>query len=124
MTSKLETTNLVKHYFNICNTALATHRNSTVYGTLLAVLNELASGKTILLKVAGADGEPQRCFTTRFVDGAFRPVMEANPNQGEAGDTDAQFFLERSFLETVVLDADDYIENPEKLNWGWLRKSG
>ena len=115
MTTKLETTNLVKHYFNICNTALAAHRDSAVYGSLLAVLNELASGDAITLKVVDDSGE-DRHFTTRFIDGEFTPIRE-----GEH-DTDARFVLERAFLEKVVKNSDDFVENPGKLDWSWLRR--
>lgn len=115
MTAKLETTNLVKHYINICNTALAANRNGPVYGSLLALVNEFASGDAITLKVVDECGE-SLYFTTRFIDGEFTPIRE-----GEH-DTDARFVLERSFLDSVVRNSDVYVKNPEKLDWSWLRR--
>ena len=115
MTSTLETTNLVKLYFNICNTALASQKYSAVYGTLLAVLNEVASGDIITLKVVGKEGDEDRYYTTRFIDGEFTPIMDG------ARDADAQFTVDHAYLESIVKDADRYIANPEKLDWSWLR---
>lgn len=115
MTTRLEVTNLVKHYFNICNTALAAHRDDAVYGSVLALLNQYASGDTITLKVVGEASREALYFTTRFIDGQFTPIRE-----GEH-DPDTGFVLEREFLETVVDRSDEYVDSPEKLDWSWVR---
>ena len=111
----LSTTNLVKHYFNVCNTALAQHREGVVYGPLLELVNRLASGRTIAIEVAGAPKASPRHYTVRFVDGAFTPVRRG------VHDPDVRRTLHRDFLKDVVDHADDYIEHPERLDWGWLR---
>ncbi|MCL4798773.1 MAG: hypothetical protein KJ025_04245 [Burkholderiales bacterium] len=111
----LSTTNLVKHYFNVCNTALSRHRHGMVYGALLELVNRLASGRTIAIEVAGAPATGPRRFTVRFVDGAFTPVRRG------VHAPDVKRTLPRDFLEDVLAHADEYIEHPERLDWGWLR---
>ncbi len=115
MNETLSTINLVKHYFNICNTALVRHRNDLVFRPVVAVLNRLASGETIGLTVVDVSDAPAGFFATRFFDGQFTPVMEGTPDE-----LDARFILRRDFLEEVVRNADDYIRHPEKLDWSWL----
>jgi hypothetical protein len=117
MTTDLETTNLVKHYFNICNTALSNHRESPVYGSLLALINQFASGSSVLVKVVEDDSTKSRFFTTRFIDGEFTPVMEGKT------EADARFDVECSFLEAVMKNSDEYVDNPKKLDWSWLHRS-
>ena len=116
MATELETTNLVKYYFNICNTALANHRESPIYGSLLALINQFASGSTVLVKVVDSESTKDRVFTTRFIDGEFTPVVE-----GE-GQADAEFKVESNFLETVMKNSEEFVDNPEKLDWSWLRR--
>lgn len=114
--TRLETTNLVKHYFNICNTALASHKDSPIYGLLLVVMNQLTSGKVIEVKVVNGRSDDGEYFITRFIDGEFTPVMEGK------GDSDTRLVVESAFLEKVFRNSDDYVDNPEKLDWSWVRK--
>ena len=116
MASELETTNLVKHYFNICNTALSNHRESPVYGSLLALVNQFASGSTVLVKVVDGDSMNGRFYTTRFIDGEFTPVMEGERK------ADARFEVKCTFLETVMTNSEEFVDNPGKLDWSWLRR--
>ena len=116
MTTELETTNLVKHYFNICNTALSNHREGPVYGSLLTLINQFASGSTVLVKVVDNDSPKDRYFTTRFIDGEFTPVVEGED------EADARFEVECSFLEKVMKNSDTFVDNPSKLDWSWLRR--
>lgn len=115
MNDSISTLNLVKHYFNICNTALSQRKDDALYAPVLSVLNQFASGETIRLKVIGADGKVMGWYTTRYVDGEFTPIME-----GKQGDPDARFTLKRSFLQNVMSNADEYIKHPQKLDWSWL----
>ena len=116
MTTTLETTNLVKHYFNICNTALASHKDSPIYGLLLALMNQLTSGKVIEVKVINGRSDDGEYFTTRFVDGEFTPVVEGK------GESDTRFVVESDFLEKVFRNSDEYVDSPGKLDWSWVRR--
>lgn len=115
MATSSETLNLVKQYFNICNAALATHREKAGFGTVLALVNRFASGDTIALRVVDDTPAPDSYYTTRFVDGQFTPVQPGKQHP------DDRFTLHRRFLEEVANHADDFIEHPEKLDWSWLR---
>jgi hypothetical protein len=115
MAPSSETLNLVKQYFNICNAALATHREKAAFGTVLALINRFASGDTITLQVIDDTPAPAGYYTTRFVDGQFTPVQPGEQHP------DDRFTLHRRFLEDVVAHADHYVEHPEKLDWSWLR---
>ena len=118
MNDNLSTHNLVKHYINICNTAFTRHKDELIFGSVLTILNKYASGEVITLQVVDDDGNILCCYTTRFIDGEFTPVME-----GEQDDSDVCFDLRRSYLEDVFKNADAYIENPEKFDWRWLQAS-
>lgn len=115
MSESLSTTNLVKHYFNICNTALTTHQDKVVYATAIALIDKMAAGENISLKVVDENGDVLGRYTTYFKAGQFAPVRK-----GEL-EPDARFAVRRGFLEEVVDHADEYVEHPEKLDWSWLR---
>lgn len=114
MSEKMTTNALVTHYFNICNTAITQHKDDLGFQIVLKLVNQIASGDTITLKVVDNAGETEENFSTRFVDGEFTPV-----DKGEL-DPDARFTLERRYLQEVLDNSDEYIESPLKLNWSWL----
>lgn len=114
MAIDLGTTNLVKHYFNICNTALLQQENKLIYKVAIEIVNRVASGENITVDVVAEDGAPLGRYTTYFKDGQFGPIRE-----GEH-EPDAHFRLSRPFLAQVLENADTYIRHPEKLDWSWL----
>lgn len=116
MNETLSTLNLVKHYINICNTAFTRHKEEMVFGAALAALNKYTSGEVITLQVIDSENRNVGYYTTRFIDGEFTPIME-----GDQSNADAHFTLRKSFLEDVLSNADNYIDNPERLDWSWLQ---
>jgi hypothetical protein len=117
MTASLETTNLVKRYFNICNAAILQKENSLIYNFIINLAKPLASGDNITLKVVDEQEVLLGNYTTYFKEGQFAPVREG------IHEPDAQFTLKKSFLEQVSENADEYIAHPEKLDWSWLIQS-
>lgn len=117
MNQDFETLNLVKTYFNICNAALVKGRGSPFIGSVGSLFTRLVSPAVVILEVADDDRQPPAAFRTEFVDGQFKPVREAC-----AGDAGATFLLSRHFLQRVSENAEFYIANPEKLDWGWLKQ--
>lgn len=111
---RLTTLDLVKHYINICNTALATRNANPVVTLVESLVEKAVSGEVINLTVVDDADVPAGYYTTRFVDGRFTPVEEG---QAKA---DASFTLSRAFLEEVVENSDHYIAHPERLDWSWL----
>jgi hypothetical protein len=117
MTASLETTNLVKHYFNICNAAILQKEDSLIYKLIIDMLKPLASGDNITLKVVDEQEVVLGHYTTYFKQGQFAPIREGIHEPG------AQFTLKKIFLEQVSENADEYIAHPEKLDWSWLIQS-
>ncbi len=114
MTGELSTLDLVKHYINICNAALATPDANPLVSMVESVMTRAVSGETIQLEVVDDAGETLGQYTTRFMDQRFTPVEEG----GE--EPDKRFTLSRSFLIEVVEDSDHYLAHPEDLDWSWL----
>lgn len=119
MTAELTTLDLVKHYINICNAALATPDANPLVGLVESVMTKAVSGETIDLEVVDDSGESLGHYTTRFVDGRFTPVEEGPIEEG-GEEPDKRFTLSRSFLTEVVDNSDHYLAHPEDLDWSWL----
>ena len=66
------------------------------------------------MTVVDDSGNPLASFTTRFSEGQFTPP-ETNYDV-----PDTQFKIQCSYLQEVVDNADDYINNPAMLNWDLL----
>jgi hypothetical protein len=66
--------------------------------------------------VVDSSSTKRRFFTTRFIDGEFTPVVEGKDY------ADAEFEIECTFLETVMKNSDEFVDNPERLDWSWLRR--
>lgn len=119
MAGELSTLDLVKHYINICNAALATPDANPLVSLVESVMTKAVSGEVVHLEVVDDAGETLGHYTTRFVDGRFTPVEEGvAEEQGE--EADKRFTLSRSFLTEVVKDGDHYLAHPEDLDWSWL----
>lgn len=116
MAQQLNTSALVKHYINICNTALVQRRDEFPYKQLIALMEQFFSGQTLTIRVEREEAQPNEYFTTGFVHGEFTPIRE-----GVHG-PDAQLSLNRHYLQEVVEHADEYIRRPERLDWSWLTR--
>ncbi len=114
MTTKLSTRDLVKHYINISDTALASPDANPLVSLSESVMTRMVSGQTIDIEVVDDAGATLGHYTTRFVDGRFTPVQE------KTEDPDRRFTLSRSFLSEVVENGDHYLAHPEDLDWSWL----
>lgn len=116
MAQSLTTENLVKHYFNICNTALLEHKDSLLFKAAMALMERFAAGDNISMKVISDSGKTLGYFTTYFKDGQFAPITEG------VHEPDKALTVSDSFLQEVVENRDDYILHPQKLDWSWLTK--
>ena len=112
--SNLSIINLVKHYFNICNTAISQNEDSLLFGAALGVINQLKSGDAISIKVIDEQTGETEYFTTKFVNGAFTPIEKGK------NDPDSQFTMTKDMLQDVLDHDDEYIAHPERLDWRWL----
>jgi hypothetical protein len=117
MTEDLSDLDLVKWYFNVSNTALATPNANPVVSLVESLVVKATPNRVITLEVVDDAGKPLGLYTTRFVDGQFGPVR-----QGEH-DPETRFTLHRSFLRSVVEESDDYVKHPERLDWSWITRA-
>lgn len=117
MTDELNDLDLVKWYFNVCNTALATPNANPVVSLVESLVVKATPNRTITLELVDDEERPLGYYTTRFVDGQFGPVEE-----GEHA-PETRFTLRRSFLRSVVEDSEGYIKHPERLDWSWIRRT-
>ena len=114
MAERLKALTLAKHYINICNTALAQHREQFPYKQIITLLDRLYSGETLTFRIEDEDGREEAIVTTGFIDGQFTPIREGEHNP------DAHFILHRSYLEEVLEHAEEYTRHPAKLDLSWL----
>jgi hypothetical protein len=112
-----EVTNLVKQYFNTCNAALSHGMDNTLSAPARELLTQLVTDETITLEVSETGEDTAPIYTTRFIDGQFTPI------RGGPHGTETRFTLTQNFLKDVERNVDDYIRNPQKLDWSWLRGS-
>lgn len=117
MVERLKAVTLAKHYINICNTALAQHRDEFPYKQIIALLDKLYSGETLTFRIEDEKGHAETDVTTRFIDGQFTPIRV-----GEH-DPDAHFVLHRRYLEEVLENAEEYTQHPAKLDLSWLHET-
>lgn len=117
MKDDVDDLNLIKHFVNITNTALyQSDQNSSIISEK-SVLSALVSGSKVAFCIDEAGCESGEFYTTRFIDGQFTPV-----NIG-SDDPDTVYMLERSKIEEMIEHSDEYIENPLKLDLGWVKAS-
>lgn len=117
MTDELSDLDLVKWYFNVCNTSLATPNANPIVSLVESMVVKATPNRVITVELLDDSGKPLGLYTTRFVDGQFAPVRE-----GEHA-PETRFTLRRSFLRSVVEDSDDYVEHPERLDWSWIAQA-
>lgn len=115
MNQEMKDLNLIKYYINVSNTALAQSEFRSTLMSRRAIVNMLAAPSTVALRIADGDTVSDDVYVTRFIDGQFTPVEKGN---GE--DADSEYTLQRSFLEEVMRRSRDYIDNPSRLDWGWM----
>ncbi|ALP53893.1 hypothetical protein Tel_12535 [Candidatus Tenderia electrophaga] len=116
MGDQLSAKALVKQYINICNDVLLSHRQSALLKQVLALINRRYSQESITFKLVDDEGHEQGRFTTRFVDGTFMPIEDAQDSES----SDIRLVLEQRYVQQVVEHAEDYMEHPTKLDWDWL----
>ncbi|MFO8152637.1 hypothetical protein [Thioalkalivibrio sp.] len=114
MTDELSDLDLVKWYFNVCNTALATPNANAVGNLVESLVLKATPNRFIAVELVDDEGRALGQYTTRFVDGQFGPVEEGEHHP------ETRFTLRRSFLRSVVDRSDEYVEHPEKLDWSWM----
>lgn len=101
---------------NVFNTAIDKHANEPLMKPIVTAANKLLDDKKIGVAVyKSAPTKPFDYYTLEFDDSRFQIVSHGKEEPNIA------WRVSRSYLEDVVKNADDYIENPMKLDLEWLK---
>lgn len=105
---------LFLRYLEVCNRAMAAHGQEFPYKYIweAAETRQALSG----FRLAIYNDEPMEEYVVHLRDKHIE-IDEANAQQPEL-----PWRLNKSYLRQVVENAEDYIEQPGKLNWDWLKQ--
>ncbi len=115
-TAASDTVTLFTDALNVTNAALAKHKDSLPYKPLLQASEKILGDRRIGVEVYDRDpSSPFEYFTIRFREGAFEFVAHGKR------EPDVAWKVSRSYLEKITESPEDYVENPAKLDWDWLK---
>jgi hypothetical protein len=101
---------------NVINAALDRHKDSLPYEQNLEAAHRALAGRNLGVAVYEDDpGAPFDWFTLRFSEGGFEIVAHGKRHPELA------WKVSRDYLRKLADHPDDYIENPAKLDWDWLK---
>jgi hypothetical protein len=106
-----------QQYLQICNRAIEQNRNKFPYTEIWgARFAKLGSDKEAILQAIIYDDRPKVEFTLRLTKDMKIEIVEKKPiPDGE------EWPFTYQYLKRVVDNPKEYIENPAKLEWGWLK---
>ena len=102
---------------SVWNRALDACRGRYPYDQILTACAGLLNGRFVRVELyEESPVEPVACFTLRFQKGFIEPVAV------EAPGADVSWRVSRRYIEDVVNNQEEFIRDPEKLEWGWLKR--
>ncbi|GEM_PF-917338 len=109
-------TDLFKRYVDICNRAMEANKDRFPFKQILgAAQNQASPAKNI--EVCIIDDRPDAAYVLHFDhDKMSGAAHDSCPNC----QCDKQWRITRSYLEDVIKNPDEYIDNPAKINWDWM----
>lgn len=103
---------LFKQYVDVCNRALSSHAAEFPYKQIWGAFRHVAGKEGV--RVAVYDDQPKTEYALRFEE----DHIEAD----RSGDEESPVVrLNLSYLKQVVEHPEEYIENPARLDWDWLK---
>jgi len=106
---------LLRQYINLANDALQQQKHNAVLSGVVTLLEHKLAGDEITVTVVDEDDATTVArFVTRFGNGQFAPLREVEHGSAR------QFDVNRSYLQLVVDNAQDYLQHPTRLDWDWL----
>jgi len=101
---------------NVMNASLDENRKKFPYEQILATAESFADDRKLGVAVYKDDpSEPFDYFTVRFHDGSLELVSHGKE------DPEAAWSVSQDYLDRVANNPDEYIANPAKLDWDWLK---
>jgi hypothetical protein len=114
---------LFKKYITICNQALECNKDRFPYNKVLCRQEDTHASEPIRVQIINDMGQPE--FHLKMHNGHISYDISHCQNScsscgGGCGKQKAFWTVKTSYLKDVVENAQDYIENPAKLNWEWI----
>lgn len=104
---------LFEAYLDICNEALEKNKDSFPYKQLWEAAHRVMHEKAV--HVAIYDDTPKATYELKLSDNHIDSCeLKENKNI-------EPWHLTTSYLQKVVEHKDEYINNPAKIDWDWLR---
>lgn len=113
MATQEEIDALFRQYVMICNQALQAHAHEFPYKQIWNAVERLQSSKPVDLTIY--DDEPQHHYKVSLQDHHIDLV------QDEEDETHQGWKLNTSYLRRVVENPEEYINQPARLDWDWLK---
>ena len=113
--SKLTEEQLFLRYLEICNKALDCNKDKFPYKQIWQAAQKVLSDKNISLAIY--DDHPKATYDLSIHDNHI-DVVGKNVKEEKSDDA---WHVNMSYMEKVVSNPDEYIRNPAKIDWDWLR---
>lgn len=114
--TKTSTETLFLEYLNTLNQALEAHRNETPYKQIIDASDRVFGDEKLGVAVYKTDpSSPHDFYTVKITDGRIAFVSHGKDAPEYSWKT------KESFMKDVVENKQHYIDNPQKLNWDWLK---
>jgi hypothetical protein len=111
-----DTLSVFTRALNVMNSALEAHKDEKPYSVLIQATEKAMGERKLGVGVYESDpGNPFDYFTIRYREGSFE--LDAHGKK----DPDLVWKVSRDYLEKVAADPQEYIDNPLKLDWDWLK---
>ncbi len=106
---------LFAQYVAVCNRALETHKDEFPYKQLWEMAQVALEKQPVSLAIY--DDQLKAVYDVLLHDNHLNIVAESHAQPSHV------WHMNRHYLEQVVNNPDDYINNPAKIDWEWLKAS-
>ena len=107
-----EAQELFRRYLEICNEAVQHNRDRFPYKPIWDAVETLMKDREVA--VAIYDDRPKETCEVTLQDHQLKAKQVDKP-------ADGAWHVNMSYLERVVRNPEEYIHNPAKIDWEWLR---
>lgn len=106
---------LLEAYVAICNTALLRNCERFPFKQILEAASNSARGRLVEVEIKDSAAKKKYIFTIEN----GRIVSKEHDECGEC-ECDDNWLIPQSYINDVVENPDDYINNPARIDWSWL----
>lgn len=104
-----------QQYLEICNRAIEQNKSKFPYTEIWGARFEALESEAVLQAIV-YDDRPKVAFTLRLTKDMKIEIVEKKPVPAPD-----EWPFTYQYLKRVVDNPQEYIENPAKLEWGWLK---